>query len=223
MYLRSDERGPGMNNRLALRLALFGGLALVLFAVLFFRLWQLQVLSGEEYLAEAKNNRTREFRVSAPRGEILDRNGEVLVDNRTSLALQVNPQKLPADAAERRAELARLGELTHMPLRQVRRTIAEGQKVAPGAPVTLRRDVGDDLVYYLQENQARFPGVDGAAGLRPPLPGGDPRRAHARQRRRGQRGAAEGAALQGPRAGGRDWPGRGRVQLRPLPARASRA
>jgi penicillin-binding protein 2 len=157
---RSDERGPQMNNRLALRLALFGGFALVLFAILFFRLWQLQVLSGEEYLAEAKNNRTREFRVSAPRGEILDRDGEVLVGNRTSLALQVNPQKLPADEAERQAELARLGELTHTSLRQVRRMIAEGQKVAAGAPVTLRRDVGAYLVYYLQENQDRFPGVE---------------------------------------------------------------
>ncbi len=149
-----------MNNRLALRLALFGGVALILFAVLFFRLWQLQVLSGEEYLAEAKNNRTREFRVGAPRGEILDRDGDVLVENRTSLALQVNPQKLPADPAERRAELARLGELTHSSLRRVRRTIAEEQKVAAGAPVTLRRDVGDYLVYYLQENQDRFPGVE---------------------------------------------------------------
>jgi penicillin-binding protein 2 len=149
-----------MNNRLALRLALFGGFALVLFAVLFFRLWQLQVLSGQEYLAEANNNRIREFRVTAPRGEVLDRDGDVLVTNRTSLALQLNPQKLPADPAERRAELARLGELTHTSLRQVRRTIREQQKVAAGAPVTLRRDVGDYLVYYLQENQGRFPGVE---------------------------------------------------------------
>jgi penicillin-binding protein 2 len=160
MYLRSDERGPQMNNRLALRLALFGGFALVLFAVLFFRLWQLQVLSGEEYLVEANNNRIREFRVSAPRGEVIDRNGKVLVGNRTSLALLVNPQKLPADRAERRAELAKLGELTHTSLRRVRRTIAEEQKVAAGAPVTLRRDVGAYLVYYLQENQDRFPGVE---------------------------------------------------------------
>ena len=113
MYLRSDD-AAGDEHRLALRIAVLGGVAVALFAVLFFRLWYLQVLSGDEYLAEAKNNRTREFRVSAPRGEILDRDGDVLVDNRTSLALQVNPQKLPEDPAERRAELARLGELTDM-------------------------------------------------------------------------------------------------------------
>ncbi|HEY7950137.1 MAG TPA: penicillin-binding protein 2 [Solirubrobacterales bacterium] len=149
-----------MSNRLALRIALFGGIAVVLFAILFFRLWRLQVLDGEQYLAEAKNNRTREYRVSAPRGEILDRNGELLVGNRTSLALQVNPRKLPEDPAERRAELSQLADLTHSTLRRVRRTMREELKLAPAAPVTLRRDVGHFLVYYLQENQDRFPGVE---------------------------------------------------------------
>jgi penicillin-binding protein 2 len=160
MYLRSDERGPAMTNRLALRIALFGGVAVVLFAVLFFRLWLLQVLDGEKYLAEAKNNRTRSYRVSAPRGEILDRNGKILVSNRTSLALQVNPRKLPENPAERRAELSQLASLTHSTLRHVRKTMHEELKLAPAAPVTLRHDVGHFLVYYLQENQDRFPGVE---------------------------------------------------------------
>jgi penicillin-binding protein 2 len=160
MYLRSDERGPAMTNRLALRIALFGGVAVVLFGVLFFRLWLLQVLDGEKYLAEAKNNRTRSYRVSAPRGEILDRNGKILVANRTSLALQVNPRKLPEDPAQRRAELSQLAALTHSTLRRVRRTMHEELKLAPAAPVTLRRDVGHYLVFYLQENQDRFPGVE---------------------------------------------------------------
>ena len=99
MYRRSDELGPQMSNRLALRIAIFGGVALALFGVLFFRLWFLQVINGEKYLAEAKNNRTREFRVSAPRGKILDRNGNDIVSNRTSLALQINPEKLPEASA----------------------------------------------------------------------------------------------------------------------------
>ncbi len=160
MYLRSDERGPAMSNRLALRIALFGGFAVLLFAVLFFRLWLLQAIDGDKYLAEAKNNRTRSFRVSAPRGEILDREGDVLVANRTSLSLQVNPRKLPTDRAERRAELARVAKLTHSTLPKLRRRMREELKQAPAAPVTLRRDVSDYLVYYLQENQERFPGVE---------------------------------------------------------------
>jgi penicillin-binding protein 2 len=159
MYRRSDELGPQMNNRLALRIAVFGGVAVALFGVLFFRLWFLQVINGEKYLAEAKNNRTREFRVSAPRGKILDRNGHDIVSNRTSLALQINPEKLPEAPRERRAELAQLAELTHSSLPRLRKTMHEQLSLAAAAPVTLRRDVGDYLVYYLQENQDRFPGV----------------------------------------------------------------
>ncbi|MDX6590140.1 MAG: penicillin-binding protein 2 [Solirubrobacterales bacterium] len=157
MYLRSGDRPRG--SRLSLRIAVLGGFALALFAILFFRLWNLQVIDGAEYLAEAKNNRTREYRVNAPRGDILDREGNVLVDNRTSLALQLNTSKLPADPAQERAELTKLGDLVHMSLKKVRRTIREEEEVAAGAPVTVRRDVGYDLVYFLEENQRRFPGV----------------------------------------------------------------
>jgi penicillin-binding protein 2 len=159
VYLRSDERSPAIGSRLALRIAVFGGFAVVLFAVLFFCLWRLQVLDGSKYLAEAKNNRTRSYRVTAPRGEILDRNGKVLVANKTSLALQINPRKLPLDEGRRRAELARLAALTHTTLPHLRKTMHEELKLAPAAPVTLRREVGSYLVYYLQENQERFPGV----------------------------------------------------------------
>jgi penicillin-binding protein 2 len=159
MYLDAGERESRMGRRLSLRIAIFIGVAVVLFAVLFLRLWYLQVVSGDKYLAEAQNNRTREFREIAPRGKILDRSGNVLVENRTSLALQVIPAKLPEEPAGRRAELAHVGALVQMSLRRVRRTMHEQLKVAAGAPVTLRHDVAHDLVYYLQENQDRFPGV----------------------------------------------------------------
>ncbi|HST70328.1 MAG TPA: penicillin-binding protein 2 [Solirubrobacterales bacterium] len=157
MFLRGDQPLPG--SRLSLRVAVLSGVALVLFGILFFRLWNLQVISGDEYLAEAKNNRSREFKVIAPRGAILDRDGDVLVDNRTSLALQLNMAKLPEDPAEERAQLARLGELLGMPLRKIRRTIAEEEEVAAGAPVTLKQDVGYELTAYLEENADEFPGV----------------------------------------------------------------
>jgi penicillin-binding protein 2 len=157
VYLRSDQRPQG--SRLSLRVAVLSGVALILFGTLFFRLWNLQVLSGDEYLAEAKNNRTREHKIIAPRGEVLDRNGEVLVDNRASLALQLNTQKLPEGPDEARQQLTRLGELVGMPLRKVERTIEKEEEVAAGAPVTLKQDVDYELIAYLEENQDEFPGV----------------------------------------------------------------
>jgi penicillin-binding protein 2 len=157
MYLRNDDRPQG--SRLSLRVAVLGGVAVALFAVLFFRLWNLQVLSGDKYLSEAKNNRTREFKVIAPRGDILDREGDVIVDNRTSLALQLNTSKLPENQAEEKAVLAHLGTLVHMSLPKIRKTIREGEAVAAGAPVTLRQDVGFYLIAYIEEHQREFPGV----------------------------------------------------------------
>ena len=104
MYL-DNERRPTLTPQLALRVAVIGGVALVMFAVIFFRLWYLQMLSGDKYLAEANNNRVREIKVQAPRGEILDRDGRVLVDNRAGLAIKVRPDKLPEDLGERQRGL----------------------------------------------------------------------------------------------------------------------
>ena len=55
--------------------------ALAVFATLFLRLWSLQVLNGQQLLRAAQNNQRRDIRVQAPRGPILDRNGQVLVTN----------------------------------------------------------------------------------------------------------------------------------------------
>ena len=62
-----------LTPQLALRVAILGAFALLVFVVLFFRLWSLQVLSGDEYLNAAQSNQLRLIRVEAPRGPILDR------------------------------------------------------------------------------------------------------------------------------------------------------
>ncbi|MDQ3850628.1 MAG: hypothetical protein M3296_08470, partial [Actinomycetota bacterium] len=95
------DRRPPITPQLALRVALLGAVALGLFAIIFFRLWYLQVLSGDRYLAQANDNRVRDITVPAPRGDVLDRNGRVLVDNRVSIAVQVEVQKLPSPGPER--------------------------------------------------------------------------------------------------------------------------
>jgi penicillin-binding protein 2 len=145
---------------MALRIAVVGGFAVALFGILFFRLWDLQILEGAENLAQAKSNRTRSTKVVAPRGEILYNNGEVLVDNRTSLALQVDTSKLPEETAAKNAELKEIGELVHMKLPQVLKVMEEEQEiVAAGAPLTIRQGVGYDLIYYIEEHKGKFPGV----------------------------------------------------------------
>ena len=159
MYLGGDWQRPPMPAQFSLRVAVLGGIALVMFAIVFLRLWYLEVLSGDKYLAEAQNNQVREFTVQAPRGEITDREGELLVDNRTALELQVKTTELPRTKERRNLLFRRLSQAVGMSPEQIRKQIRVQTKELPSSPVTLKRDVPFELVYFLRENQERFPGV----------------------------------------------------------------
>src|ERR1700747_1803315 len=96
----SDPRLP-VSPQLALRVAIMSGFAIALFAIIFFRLWYLQVLSGEQYVQQANANRARDLPIAAPRGEILDREGQPIVASRVSHAVAVVPSALPPRRAPR--------------------------------------------------------------------------------------------------------------------------
>ena len=80
---------------MALRVAILGGIALVMFGVIFFRLWYLQVLTGEQYVQEAAANAVRELPIPAPRGQILDREGQPIAASTVTNAVQIVPSALP--------------------------------------------------------------------------------------------------------------------------------
>ena len=160
MYQSPGDKRMVITPQLALRVAILGGIALVLFAVIFFRLWYLQVLSGDKYLAEANDNRVREVKVEAPRGRILDRSGRLLVNNRTALVVQVLPERLPRDVQRRGRVYRRLGHALDRRPGAIRRKIRREVKELPFSPVTLKTDVSLNTILYLQENQTRFPGVE---------------------------------------------------------------
>ena len=100
----SSERRIPISPALAMRVAVLGGIAFVLFAVIFFRLWYLQVLSGDQYLAQATQNRIRSEPKQAPRGNIVDRNGDSFVRNRQATVLRLDPAELPESERELAAE-----------------------------------------------------------------------------------------------------------------------
>ena len=213
---------PADEQRLALRIAIFGGVALALFVVLFFRLWFLQVLGGEEVPGRGEEQRTR----SSGSARRAARSSTATAGSwsptepawRCRSTCRSSPRTRPSAARE----LARLAELTHRrcgaapddPRRHGGRTGAHRS--------TLRRDVGHSLVYYLQENQDRFPGVESQRVFVRRYPQGT-LAAHIL----GNVGEINEDELKQPRyrglrAGRPDRPGRGRVHLRPLPARATR-
>jgi penicillin-binding protein 2 len=99
MPRRVEERVRPITPQLAWRVAVLGGFAFVLFAIVFFRLWYLQVLTGQEAVSAARDNRVRKLRIEAPRGDIVDRNGIKLVDTKEAAVVQIVPAAIPASVA----------------------------------------------------------------------------------------------------------------------------
>jgi penicillin-binding protein 2 len=127
-----EERRPPITPQLAVRVAVLGGLAFVLFAIVFFRLWFLQVLSGEDYVSQARDNRVRKVRIEAPRGDIVDRNGTVLVKTRVAPVVQIVPSSLPDSVLEQADEFRKA------------RSAAETVRLAAAAKLrSLERDIAE--------------------------------------------------------------------------------
>ena len=115
------------------RYVLFRGIAVLAFGILGLRLWDLQVVSSEDYRSSADLNRFRLVPIDAPRGIIYDRNGHILVQNVPSFTVSIVPAGLPSEEGERSAVLARVGELTGLPVGD-----RDGEDSAPGQnPVTI--------------------------------------------------------------------------------------
>ncbi|MBJ7257984.1 MAG: penicillin-binding protein 2 [Chthoniobacterales bacterium] len=70
------------------RIAVLGALALGIFLMLIGRLWYVQVARGAEYTSRIRSTSQVSIRLPAVRGEILDRNGVPLVQNRASNAIE---------------------------------------------------------------------------------------------------------------------------------------
>ena len=162
MYLEPvrKQRPPADDPAVGLRLGLLALVAVLLFSVLGFRLWFLQILSGDQYVAMANNNRIRTVDVPAPRGVIYDRNMNVLVKNRGGLSVAILPMDFPAEGQPQRAALiARLAQLLLIPEEDILLKLDKA-KSDPYRVCVIREDVPEDtIVAYLKEHSLEFPGV----------------------------------------------------------------
>jgi penicillin-binding protein 2 len=139
-----------------LRLTTLALLVVSLFVLLFARLWFLQVMAGEGFQAQAQGNAVRTVTLEAPRGKILDRNGESLVRNRYAAVVSVQPDEM----GERREEVyAALADMLRLEPEEVERRAAS-LRTGPFRPRPIAIDVDLDVVSYIHENgSVMFPGV----------------------------------------------------------------
>jgi penicillin-binding protein 2 len=155
----SGSRTPPVSPQMALRVAILGGIALVMFGVIFFRLWYLQVLTGEQYVQEAAANSVRNLPIAAPRGQILDREGQAIAASMVTNAVQIVPSALPPAGRPRLAVYRRLGALLGMSAGHIEALVIKGRTALPYAPVTIKTAAGRGVLTELAERQSEFPGV----------------------------------------------------------------
>jgi penicillin-binding protein 2 len=154
-----STRMPPISPQMALRVAILGGIALVMFGVIFFRLWYLQVLTGEQYVQEAAANSVRHLPIAAPRGQILDREGQPIAASTVTNAVQIVPSALPPAGRPRLELYRRLGGLLRMSAGHIEALVIKGRTALPYAPVTIKTDAGRGVLTVLAERQNEFPGV----------------------------------------------------------------
>ncbi|MGH9501774.1 MAG: penicillin-binding protein 2 [Terriglobales bacterium] len=129
---------------------------LVVFLVLAYGLWRLQVVQSDFYSALAEKNKTREVPILAPRGKILDREGRVIVDNYpsfTALLLRDSSRDLSGDA-----DLIAQG--LHLDPKEVRDRLHKFAGTAQYQPIYLKEDITPDELAFIESHRNELPELD---------------------------------------------------------------
>ena len=122
----------------ARRVSLFRVLILIIFLAMAGRIFELQVIKGEEYSLLAERNRFRLLAIDAPRGVIYDRKGTILARNEPSFTVGLVPADLPEDEAEREALFSKLSAWLDIPVSTASLQMENGgQPPSPGGIIAL--------------------------------------------------------------------------------------
>jgi penicillin-binding protein 2 len=138
------------------RFIAFGVAAIVLITALGGRLFQLQVVQGDEYARRAAADRTVEVPLPAPRGLIFDRAGRPLAVNAPSWTVRVRPADLPARSADR--ILRRVAQVTGARPSALHHRLDAFQG-SPYDLVPIERGVTRRAALILSEEAERLPGI----------------------------------------------------------------
>ncbi|HHO76648.1 MAG TPA: penicillin-binding protein 2 [Deltaproteobacteria bacterium] len=146
--------GPELEEALRWKAKMLMIFVFVLFCILLLRLVNMQIFNGSYYEGLSSNNRIRIVSINATRGKILDRNKEVLADNRPAYNLKI----MPEDIRNVHDISGRLGLLLEQNNRDIIEKITQS-KMRPYDPVTIARDISFDQVARIEAELFTLPGV----------------------------------------------------------------
>jgi penicillin-binding protein 2 len=152
---------PGAAQReIKPRLLWMAGVASFCFFVLLVRLYQLQILRGEEYKGKADENFVKELRVPADRGFIFDRNKRILVDSRPSYDVTLTPSFCRKECDEVLARLSAMLSLAPEEITRVRDHLGSARGLVRFRPFTVKVDISRDELDVVSAHKLELNGVE---------------------------------------------------------------
>lgn len=133
-------------------------IGLILFAVIFFRVFYLQVVEGKYYQQRADNNRTFFYVINAPRGIIYDRYNEPLVLNKPSFSLVMIPLDLPRNKTEREALIKNVSNIFKIPEREIYAILEDKKLFYSFQPILIKSDLEITEVRYFETSMKKNSG-----------------------------------------------------------------
>ena len=134
--------------------------------VLLVALWRVQVVRGGDYGAKQENQSLRRIRVPAARGEIVDRNGVILANNRPSYDVAIYLDQL--GRVSKRTNIVRVAQATlgimsaelGMPLTITDSNVLSHYETRGPLPLPVWRDLRPEQVAAFAERASNLPGAD---------------------------------------------------------------
>ncbi len=158
-HLPSSD-ADALQRELRTRLLVASAVVVTVFLVLLGRLYQLQILRGEEFKEKADENFVKELRVPADRGQVLDRRGKVLVDSRPSYDVTLTPYFCGRQCDETLGRLATLLSMSREEVERAGGLLKGARKLERFRPFTVKVDVRREDLDVLEANGLELPGVD---------------------------------------------------------------
>ena len=147
----NDEYQPPKSGLLLLQCCI-----VLLFALFCARFWYLQIHRGADYVRMAQENRLRDERIFAPRGEIYDASGVLVAENRTAYGLALVREYCPDISAA----LAQVSAWTGVPLDRLNaRYEQDRSKGRSFDPILLLTDMPFEQVAPIEAELYKWPGL----------------------------------------------------------------
>lgn len=137
------------------RLRVFGIVMAGFFALFLVRLFQLQIVEGDQHLERSQRNSIRTERIASPRGEIVDREGRVLASTRPAFELEV----VPSELRDKDRTFALLSALMDEPEERVRERVGNARGRARFQAVRLDDDLSFEQLARVESHRYALPGV----------------------------------------------------------------